>query len=117
MIVGGIKFQSQNFNPRSASVTALLLFVAVGGVFAPTLFSKIFGDLHCNKCETIHNATDNNNPLSTNTSYGLQCSQCVTSVLGLDGDISLYTKHIKPLVYCMCHLVAVSLHHRNDIHI
>ena len=31
MIVGGIKYRSQRFNPKSASVTALLLFVAIGG--------------------------------------------------------------------------------------
>lgn len=103
MIMGGIKYRSQRFNPKSASVTALLLFVAIGGVFAPTLFSKIFGDLQCEKCEI--NSTSIS--LGNHTS-GLQCTGCVQSVLGLDGDKSLYNKHIQPLVYAIALLLPIS---------
>lgn len=90
MIVGGIKYRSQRFNPKSASVTAIFLFVAIVGVFCPTLFSKVFGDLACKKCETN---------MTTNVSVGFQCTGCRSSVLGLDGDDSLYKQHIQPLVY------------------
>ena len=31
MIVGGIKYTSQRFNPKSASVTAIFLFAAIAG--------------------------------------------------------------------------------------
>ena len=33
MIVGGIKYRSQRFNPKSASVTAIFLFVAIIGEY------------------------------------------------------------------------------------
>ena len=33
MIVGGIKYRSQRFNPKSASVTAIFMFVAIIGKF------------------------------------------------------------------------------------
>ncbi|XP_045205295.2 uncharacterized protein LOC123557719 [Mercenaria mercenaria] len=101
MVLGGIKYRSQRFNPKSASVTALLLFVAIGGVFAPTLFSKIFGDLQCQRCEI-------NSTSSENHTSGLQCTGCTQSVLGLDGDKSLYKKHIEPLVYCIALLLPIS---------
>uniref|UniRef100_A0A8C4HW05 Cation/H+ exchanger protein 1 n=1 Tax=Dicentrarchus labrax TaxID=13489 RepID=A0A8C4HW05_DICLA len=45
MIIGGIKHREQRFNSRSAGVSSALLFISIGGVFAPTLFSKIFGNL------------------------------------------------------------------------
>uniref|UniRef100_A0A7N5ZTJ5 Cation/H+ exchanger protein 1 n=1 Tax=Anabas testudineus TaxID=64144 RepID=A0A7N5ZTJ5_ANATE len=45
MIVGGIKHREQKFNSRSAGVSSALLFISIGGVFAPTLFSKTFGNL------------------------------------------------------------------------
>ncbi|KAL4230443.1 hypothetical protein ACF0H5_010825 [Mactra antiquata] len=102
MILGGVRYQSQRFNPKSASVTALLLFVAIGGVFAPTLFSKIFGDLQCKRCEI------NSTVVITNITSGLQCTDCTQSVLGLDGDTSLYDKHILPLVYAICLLLPIS---------
>uniref|UniRef100_A0A6Q2XQ05 Cation/H+ exchanger protein 1 n=1 Tax=Esox lucius TaxID=8010 RepID=A0A6Q2XQ05_ESOLU len=45
MIVGGCKHREQRFNSRSAGVSSALLFISVGGVFAPTLFSKAYGSL------------------------------------------------------------------------
>uniref|UniRef100_A0A8D0AU58 Cation/H+ exchanger protein 1 n=1 Tax=Sander lucioperca TaxID=283035 RepID=A0A8D0AU58_SANLU len=53
MIIGGIKHQEQRFNSRSAGVSSALLFISVGGVFAPTLFSKTFGNLMCESCTNI----------------------------------------------------------------
>ena len=32
MIVGGIKYTSQRFNPKSASVTAIFMFVYILGI-------------------------------------------------------------------------------------
>lgn len=102
MIVGGIRYRSQRFNPKSASVTALLLFVAIGGVFAPTLFSKIFGDLQCDRCEINSTVAAIQNHTS-----GLQCTGCKQSVHGLNDD-TLYRDHIEPLVYCVCLLLPVA---------
>ncbi|XP_009460910.1 PREDICTED: low affinity vacuolar monovalent cation/H(+) antiporter-like [Nipponia nippon] len=36
MVIGGIRHQEQRFNSRSAGVSSALLFLSVGGVFAPT---------------------------------------------------------------------------------
>uniref|UniRef100_A0A8D0B0X7 Cation/H+ exchanger protein 2 n=1 Tax=Sander lucioperca TaxID=283035 RepID=A0A8D0B0X7_SANLU len=47
MIIGGLRHSEQRFNSRSTGVSAALLFISVGGVFAPTLFSKAYGNLVC----------------------------------------------------------------------
>uniref|UniRef100_A0A8C7RT47 Sodium/calcium exchanger membrane region domain-containing protein n=1 Tax=Oncorhynchus mykiss TaxID=8022 RepID=A0A8C7RT47_ONCMY len=47
MIIGGLRHREQRFNSRSAGVSSALLFISVGGVFAPTLFSKAYGNLNC----------------------------------------------------------------------
>uniref|UniRef100_A0A8D0G4H8 VNX1 protein n=1 Tax=Sphenodon punctatus TaxID=8508 RepID=A0A8D0G4H8_SPHPU len=49
MVIGGIRHQEQRFNSRSAGVSSALLFLSVGGVFAPTLFSKVYGRLVCSE--------------------------------------------------------------------
>ncbi|XP_062457322.1 uncharacterized protein LOC134154659 [Rhea pennata] len=55
-VIGGIRHQEQRFNSRSAGVSSALLFLSVGGVFAPMLFSKVYGRLVCGEC---HNITQN----------------------------------------------------------
>uniref|UniRef100_A0A8D3CIQ8 Cation/H+ exchanger protein 1 n=1 Tax=Scophthalmus maximus TaxID=52904 RepID=A0A8D3CIQ8_SCOMX len=50
MIIGGIKHREQRFNSRSAGVSSALLFISIGGVFAPTLFSKTFGFCNSQLC-------------------------------------------------------------------
>ncbi|XP_071087654.1 uncharacterized protein [Haliotis cracherodii] len=109
MIVGGIKYQMQRFNPQSAGVSAALLFVSIAGVFAPTVFSKLYGDLQCKDCEQEIKEMDIVNgshlsPNGTNVTYGFKCTSCTQSVVGLNGDQSLYQQHIEPLVYS-CALV------------
>ncbi|WAQ98183.1 VNX1-like protein [Mya arenaria] len=73
----------------------------VGGVFAPTLFSKIFGDLQCDKCEV--NVTNR-----ANLTEGLQCTGCSQSIAGLDGDDTLFNKHIQPLVYAVALILPIT---------
>ncbi|MGH0127856.1 UNVERIFIED_CONTAM: hypothetical protein FKN15_032525 [Acipenser sinensis] len=53
MIIGGCKHQEQVFNSRSAGVSSTLLFISVGGAFAPTLFSKAYGNLVCQGCTNV----------------------------------------------------------------
>lgn len=110
MVIGGLKYQTQRFNPRSTSVGASLLFVSVAGVFAPTLFSAIYGDLHCSKCEKVEPWIPINSTSSTisNGSVGMQCSECSQSLFGLDGDTTLYDNHIQPLVYTCALLLPIS---------
>ncbi|KAF6733882.1 Low affinity vacuolar monovalent cation/H(+) antiporter [Oryzias melastigma] len=66
MTIGGIKHSEQRFNSRSAGVSSALLFISVGGVFAPTLFSKTFGNLVCESCSNIPG----------NTSVPFTCKDC-----------------------------------------
>ncbi|NXD87617.1 VNX1 protein, partial [Halcyon senegalensis] len=87
MVIGGIRHQEQRFNSRSAGVSSALLFLSVGGVFAPTLFSKVYGKLVCGEC---HNVTQN--PLGH-----YLCHNCHFDLMENNG--TLYYSHVQPLVY------------------
>ncbi|KAM6094874.1 uncharacterized protein VSU04_006353 [Chlamydotis macqueenii] len=87
MVIGGIRHQEQRFNSRSAGVGSALLFLSVGGVFAPTLFSKVYGKLVCGEC---HNVTQN--PLGH-----YLCHNCHFDLM--DNNGTLYYSHVQPLVY------------------
>ncbi|XP_044860983.1 putative cation exchanger C521.04c [Mauremys mutica] len=87
MVIGGIRHQEQRFNSRSAGVSSALLFLSVGGVFAPTLFSKVYGRLVCGECQNI-----------TQTPAGhYLCQNCHFDLMENNG--TLYYKHVQPLVY------------------
>ncbi|NWR31330.1 VNX1 protein, partial [Tachuris rubrigastra] len=87
MVIGGIRHREQRFNSRSAGVSSALLFLSVGGVFAPTLFSKVYGKLVCGEC---HNVTQN--PLGH-----YLCHSCHLDLM--DNNGTLYYSHVQPLVY------------------
>ncbi|NXQ35598.1 VNX1 protein, partial [Alaudala cheleensis] len=87
MVIGGIRHQEQRFNSRSAGVSSALLFLSVGGVFAPTLFSKVYGKLVCGEC---HNVSQN--PLGH-----YLCHNCHFDLM--DNNGTLYYSHVQPLVY------------------
>ncbi|NXV05042.1 VNX1 protein, partial [Cettia cetti] len=87
MVIGGIRHQEQRFNSRSAGVSSALLSLSVGGVFAPTLFSKVYGKLVCGEC---HNVTQN--PLGR-----YLCHSCHFDLM--DNNGTLYYSHVQPLVY------------------
>uniref|UniRef100_A0A673A2M3 Cation/H+ exchanger protein 1 n=1 Tax=Sphaeramia orbicularis TaxID=375764 RepID=A0A673A2M3_9TELE len=86
MIIGGIKHREQRFNSRSAGVSSALLFISIGGVFAPTLFSKAFGNLVCDSCTNIPG----------NASVSFTCKDCHYDMVG----------SIKPLVYTISVLLS-----------
>ncbi|XP_034529384.1 cation/H+ exchanger protein 1 [Notolabrus celidotus] len=87
MIIGGIKHREQRFNSRSAGVSSALLFISIGGVFAPTLFSKIFGNLVCESCSNIPG----------NGSIPFVCKDCHYDTTQTDPHLVL--SQIEPLVY------------------
>ncbi|NXX98139.1 VNX1 protein, partial [Centropus bengalensis] len=93
MVIGGFRHQEQEFNRRSAGVTSALLFLSVGGVFAPTLFSKVYGKLICGEC---HNVTQN--PLGH-----YLCHSCHFDLMGSNG--TLFYRHVQPLVYTVSFLL------------
>ncbi|KAJ8262248.1 hypothetical protein GJAV_G00164280 [Gymnothorax javanicus] len=86
MIIGGCRHSEQRFNSRSAGVSSALLFISVGGVFAPTLFSKAYGNMLCEGCT---NSTGNESGLFI-------CKNCHYD-LG-ENNASLFHSHIDPLV-------------------
>ncbi|XP_028254933.1 cation/H+ exchanger protein 1 isoform X2 [Parambassis ranga] len=87
MIIGGIKHREQRFNSRSAGVSSALLFISIGGVFAPTLFSKTFGNLVCESCTNIPG----------NGSVPFICKDCHYDTSQTDPHLIL--SHTEPLVY------------------
>lgn len=98
MIIGGLKHREQRFNSRSAGVSSSLLFISVGGVFAPTLFSKAYGNLVCEDCT---------NSSGTNSSNGtFTCRNCHYDLI--ENNYSLFHSHIAPLVYTVSVLLPVA---------
>ncbi|XP_042191323.1 cation/H+ exchanger protein 1 isoform X3 [Callorhinchus milii] len=95
MVIGGCKHQEQRFNSRSAGISSALLFISVGGVFAPTLFSKTYGSLVCQDC----------NSTSPNESAPFECVNCHYNVI-LNG--TLFESHIQPLIYTVSILLPAS---------
>ncbi|XP_072291427.1 uncharacterized protein [Eucyclogobius newberryi] len=89
MIIGGLKHSEQRFNSRSTGVSSALLFISVGGVFTPTLFSKAYGNLVCDACS------------SANNSGPFVCHNCHYD---LDNG-TLFHNHVQPLVYTMSALL------------
>ncbi|XP_068128731.1 uncharacterized protein [Hyperolius riggenbachi] len=87
MVIGGIKHQEQRFNSRSAGVSSALLFISVGGVFAPTLFSKVYGKMICGDCVNF----------GLNGTAKYICQNCHTELIGQNH--SLLYSDVRPLVY------------------
>ncbi|XP_040269368.1 putative cation exchanger C521.04c [Bufo bufo] len=87
MVIGGIKHREQRFNSRSAGVGSALLFISVGGVFAPTLFSKVYGKMICGDCMNF----------GQNGTNKYICQNCHTELMGRNSTV--FYSDIKPLVY------------------
>ncbi|XP_029472481.1 putative cation exchanger C521.04c isoform X2 [Rhinatrema bivittatum] len=97
MVIGGIKHQEQRFNSRSAGVSSALLFISVGGIFAPTMFSKVYGKLVCGDCWSIsRNSTPNAPQL-------FLCQSCQPETVGTNS--TLFYKEVMPLVYTVSGLL------------
>ncbi|KAK7479214.1 hypothetical protein BaRGS_00029558, partial [Batillaria attramentaria] len=102
MVVGGLKFRTQNFNPKSASVSAALLFVSIAGMFSPTIFALLYGHMECEDCQPLTDFTPiqpGNGTTGNSSKPGFHCKICTQSVFGPGGDRSLYDSKVMPLVY------------------
>lgn len=84
MIIGGLRHSEQRFSSRCTGVGSALLFISIGGVFAPTLFSKAYGNLVCDACTS-----------AGNSSGPFVCHNCHYDL----NNGSLFHNHIEPLVY------------------
>ncbi|XP_053572354.1 uncharacterized protein LOC128662571 [Bombina bombina] len=96
MVIGGIKHQEQRFNSRSAGVGSALLFISVGGVFAPTLFSKVYGKMVCAQCLNI----------AQNGSEKFICHNCENEIMGANS--TAFYSEVQPLVYTVSILLPVA---------
>lgn len=96
MIIGGLRHSEQRFSSRCTGVSSALLFISVGGVFAPTLFSKAYGNLVCDACT---NSTGGNS--TSNSSGPFICHNCHYDL----NNGSLFRDHIEPLVYTVSALL------------
>uniref|UniRef100_A0A8C1P128 Cation/H+ exchanger protein 2 n=1 Tax=Cyprinus carpio TaxID=7962 RepID=A0A8C1P128_CYPCA len=98
MIIGGLRHSEQRFNSRSAGVSSSLLFISVGGVFAPTLFSKAYGNLVCEDCtnSTGTNSTRKRNikPLVYTISILLPVSYIIGLIFTLKTHSHIYDIHV-----------------------
>ncbi|XP_022610100.1 putative cation exchanger C521.04c isoform X1 [Seriola dumerili] len=99
MIIGGLRHSEQRFNSRSTGVSSALLFISVGGVFAPTLFSKAYGNLVCEACT---NSTGGNS--TSNSSGPFVCHNCHYDL----NNGTLFHSHVEPLVYTVSTLLPVA---------
>ncbi|XP_057693006.1 uncharacterized protein LOC130916353 isoform X2 [Corythoichthys intestinalis] len=99
MIIGGLRHREQRFNSRCTGVSSALLFISVGGVFAPTLFSKAYGNFVCDSCT---NSTSANT--TSNTSGPFICQNCHYDV----NNSTLFHHHVEPLVYTVSALLPVA---------
>eukprot|EP00064_Thunnus_orientalis_P012610 superscaffoldBa00001954_g12645 len=95
MIIGGLRHSEQRFNSRCTGVSSSLLFISVGGVFAPTLFSKAYGNLVCNACT---------NSTGGNSSGPFVCHNCHYDL----NNGTLFHSHVEPLVYTVSALLPVA---------
>ncbi|XP_054631687.1 uncharacterized protein LOC129181056 isoform X2 [Dunckerocampus dactyliophorus] len=96
MIIGGLRHREQRFNSRCTGVSSALLFISVGGVFAPTLFSKAYGNFVCDVC------TSGN--ITSNSSGPFVCHGCHYEV----NNGTLFHNHVEPLVYSVSVLLPVA---------
>ncbi|XP_077424438.1 uncharacterized protein LOC144053647 isoform X1 [Vanacampus margaritifer] len=99
MIIGGLRHREQRFNSRCTGVSSALLFISVGGVFAPTLFSKAYGNFVCDSCT---NSTSTNT--TSNSSGPFVCRNCHYDV----NNGTLFHHHVEPLVYTVSALLPVA---------
>jgi len=97
MIAGGIRYHEQKFNPTAATVSSLLLFVAIIGAFTPTIWYHVFGvyGLDCHTC-LMENFTD-----SDGNGTRMICFDCTSGQwsLSIADEAAL---SVKKLSYLAC---------------
>uniref|UniRef100_A0A8C2XBJ7 Cation/H+ exchanger protein 2 n=1 Tax=Cyclopterus lumpus TaxID=8103 RepID=A0A8C2XBJ7_CYCLU len=96
MIIGGLRHSEQRFNSRSTGVSSALLFISVGGVFAPTLFSKAYGNLVCDACtnSTRVNGTNGSQPLVYTVCTLLPAAYIIGLIFTLKTHSHIYDIHV-----------------------
>lgn len=108
MIAGGIKYKDQKFNPVAAGASSLLLFIAVVGIFSPTIWYQVYGGYNqsCHGCHmvwknySVPNTTLPNTTMSVNVS-DIVCNMCYnTPAEDLDKDPRYHDSARKIIYFC-----------------
>ena len=108
MIAGGIKYRDQKFNPVAAGASSLLLFIAVVGIFSPTIWYQVYGGYNqsCHDCHmvwqnyTVPNVSAPNTTMTVNVS-DIVCSMCYnTQAENLDADPRYHDSARKMIYFC-----------------
>lgn len=98
MVIGGLKYDEQKFNLRSAGVSSSLLFVSVAGAYSPSLFQMVFG-AHRLKCDDAENGL--------NASVGNNCYWRNLDDKEMESD-PVYTEQTRRLVWFCCALLPLA---------
>eukprot|EP00049_Salpingoeca_infusionum_P008896 m.147510 g.147510 ORF g.147510 m.147510 type:complete len:832 (-) comp14164_c0_seq18:1976-4471(-) len=108
MMIGGLKYEEQRFNQRSANVGSSFMFVSVVGALSPSVFQSIFGmhELECGLCTgtpTGSNTTLKFKGSATTSAVAMLSNttevMCTNCTYGEYLDTEFYTFHTKRLVY------------------
>jgi len=97
MVIGGIKYKEQRFNPAVAGVSSVLLVISVVGAFSPTLFYMLYGNyqLSCQSCT----------PLGPDGQF--DCTHCKEVQIDLDND-PVYVGEARTLMFICSAILPVS---------
>eukprot|EP00041_Stephanoeca_diplocostata_P027848 m.774968 g.774968 ORF g.774968 m.774968 type:complete len:922 (+) comp23258_c1_seq5:475-3240(+) len=98
MVIGGLKFEHQYFNLRSAGVSSSLLFVSVAGAYSPSLFQHTFG-AHNMVCDDPSGASNCTAGLDGNNT-GCQCYWKNLDDEQMEADPVYINKTRKLVVFC-----------------
>ena len=109
MVFGGIKYKDQKFNPVAAGASSLLLFIAVVGIFSPTIWYQVYGGYNqsCNQCQLVWatiNGTMAPNMTVSDQVYNVShilCNMCYTTPPDdLDQDPRYHDSARKLIYFC-----------------
>ncbi|KAI3639606.1 hypothetical protein MIR68_002300 [Amoeboaphelidium protococcarum] len=101
MISGGVgKWKEQKFNVKSASVSMVLLYMALIGAFTPTLFYSVYGKYEF-KCDSCHSSAAVSESSSVVNPFDMmaKCSGCTYELPHNPNQDPLYVNKVKPLMY------------------
>lgn len=97
MIAGGVgKWKEQRFNVKSASVSTVLLIMALIGAFTPTLFYSVYGSYEL-KCKTCDSGLAQSNLSPASLMMG--CTGCSYTLPHNPSQDSVYVNQVRPLMY------------------
>ena len=113
MVAGGYHFKEQMFNRKAGNVSAIMLLVAVTGLFMPSIYYNIFRrtQISCNDCDALSkNLTSISEPRMISSDaesdfHGeFHCGTCNTTSHDYSQD-SVYKEHVEPMMYAVAVLL------------